>query len=100
MPWWYLITVSVTSVLVSWVSAVTWNPSAGGGCHGVLQAVLRRPVAHRDRTLCAEIFGALAGFSVAPVTGMSLTKSWKIVLSSGWVHSRLAVSVGTTSDRG
>jgi hypothetical protein len=47
-----------------------------------------------------------AGWAVAVVVnsdllaGTSSRKDWKISLSCGWVHSTLAVSVGTTSDRG
>ena len=34
------------------------------------------------------------------LAGTSSRKVWKILLSSGWVHSTLAVSAGSTSDRG
>ena len=50
--------------------------------------------------MCGEILGFLACCTVALLTGMSFRKSWKIVLSTGWVHITLAVSVGTTSWRG
>ena len=34
------------------------------------------------------------------LAGTSFRNDWKISLSCGWVHSTLAVSDGTTSDRG
>src|ERR1700759_3124492 len=34
------------------------------------------------------------------LAGTSSRKVWKILLSSGWVHSTLAVSAGSTSERG
>ena len=58
------------------------------------------PLRTETETVCGDILGFLACWTVALLTGMSSRKSWKILLSTGWVHITLAVSVGTTSWRG
>src|ERR1039458_10404117 len=89
------------SCVDSWVMLGTLKPF----CCSRLPTEFSRPycaVPLRTETVTVrgEIFGFLACRIVALVTGTSFRKSWKIVLSSGWVHSTLAVSVGTTSWRG
>ena len=58
-------------------------------------AVLAEGVADPLADGVADVFG-----NSDVLAGVSLRNEVKIWLSSGWVHSTLAVSVGTTSDRG